>query len=292
MSSRASREKGAAVPTRPPRGPLRPGQWGESVNILVCVKQVPDTEAKVVVAEGGVSISERDITFIMNPYDEYAVEAAVRIKESSGDVTVALVTVGPPRADDALRLGLAMGADSATRVWDDGLEGLDGASVAVVLDAVARRVSFDLILCGRIAIDDATGEVPLRLASRLGLPQANAVTELSVAGGSALARCEVEGGSQTVQLQLPALVTAQKGLNEPRYPAIPAIMKARRMPIEAQTMADLGLQLDQVKAASKTRVDGLDVPAARSAGRVIQADSPEDAARELARLLRDEAKVL
>ncbi len=262
------------------------------MQILVCVKQVPDTEAKVVVAEDGVSITERDITFIMNPYDEFAVEAAVRIKEAAGDVTVSLVTVGPPRSDDALRLGLAMGADSATRVWDEALVGVDGAAVARVLDAVAHRTGFDLILCGRIAIDDAMGEVPLRLAARLGLPQANAVTELLVEGGSARARCEVEGGSQVVQLQLPALVTTQKGLNEPRYPAIPAIMKARRMPIEVLTPADLGLDAAEVAGAGKKRVDGLGVPPARGAGRIIAADSPEDAARELARLLRDEAKVL
>jgi electron transfer flavoprotein beta subunit len=262
------------------------------VQILVCVKQVPDTEAKVVVAEGGASISERDITFIMNPYDEYAVEEAVRIRESSGKATVSLVTVGPPRADDALRLGLAMGADTAARVWDEGLDSLDGAAVAAVLDTVARRNGFDLILCGRIAIDDAMGEVPLRLAARLGIPQANAVTELSIEDGSAVARCEVEGGAQTVRFQLPGLVTAQRGLNEPRYPAIPAIMKARRMPIEVHTLADLGLDLGQLKAGARMRVEGLDVPPARGAGRVIQSDTPEEAARELARLLRDEAKVL
>lgn len=263
------------------------------MRILVCVKQVPDTEAKVVVAEDGVSISERDITFIMNPYDEYAVEAAVRIREgSSSDVTITLVTVGPPRADDALRLGLAMGADSAMRVWDPALEGADGAGVAGVLSVVAQRVGFDLLLCGRIAIDDAMGEVPLRLAARLGIPHANAVTELSVDDDSARAKCEIEGGTQVVQLRLPALVTAQKGLNEPRYPAIPAIMKARRMPIELHSLESLGMDHDSVGAGTRVNVDGLTVPPARGAGRVIESDSPEEAARELARLLRDEAKVL
>lgn len=263
------------------------------MQILVCVKQVPDTEAKVVVAEDGVSISERDITFIMNPYDEFAVEAAVRIKEASAeDVSISLVTVGPSRADDALRLGVAMGAGAAARVWDQGLEGLDGGAVATVLGVVAQRAGFDLILCGRIAIDDAMGEVPLRLAARLGIPHANAVTELTVENGSARARCEVEGGSQVIELKLPAVVTAQKGLNEPRYPAIPAIMKARRMPIEVHTLESLGLDPDQARAASRTHVEGLDVPPARGAGRVIEADSPDEAARELARLLRDEAKVL
>jgi electron transfer flavoprotein beta subunit len=262
------------------------------VQILVCVKQVPDTEAKVMVADDGVSISERDITFIMNPYDEFAVEAAVRIKEATPDVTVALATVGPPRADDALRLGLAMGADSAVRVWDEALAAVDGSSVAMILEAVARSIGYDMVLCGRIAIDDAMGEVPLRLAARLGLPHANAVTELSLEGGTVRARCEVEGGTQVVELPLPALVTTQKGLNEPRYPAIPAIMKARRMAIETHTLASLGLDVGQVAAATRTRVDGLALPPARGAGHVIDADTPEEAARELARLLRDEAKVL
>ena len=187
-----------------------------------------------------------------------------------------------------------MGADSAIRVWEEALVGVDGAATAVVLDAVARKLGFDLILCGRIAIDDAMGEVPLRLASRLGLPHANAVTELSVEDGVALARCEVEGGSQVVKLVLPAVVTTQKGLNEPRYPAIPAIMKARRMTIDVHTLDSLGLDPGQVRAASKTHVGGLDVPPARGAGDVSSkpAHSAEDAARELARLLRDEAKVL
>ncbi len=263
------------------------------MRVLVCVKQVPDTEAKLAISGDGVSVVERDVQFIVNPYDEIAIEAAVRIKEqSSPDTTVDLVTVGPPRADDALRLGLAIGADSATRVWDAALERADGAALARVLEAVAQRGNFDLILCGRVAIDDALGEVPLRLAARLGVPHANAVTKLVVEGQHVNASSEIEGGTAVVEMDLPAVVTVQRGLNEPRYPAIPAIMKARRMPIEVLDLERLGIDRDVVVASSRSRVIGLTEPPRRDAARIIEAETPELAARQLALLLRDEAKVL
>lgn len=263
------------------------------MRVLVCVKQVPDTEAKLTISGDGVSIAERDVTFIVNPYDEIAIEEAVRIKEqSSPDTTVSLVTVGPPRADDALRVGLAMGADSATRVWDAALERTDGAAVARVLAAVAQEVSFDLILCGRVSIDDALGEVPLRLAARLGVPHANAVTKLVVEAQHVNASAEIEGGTAVVEMDLPAVVTVQRGLNEPRYPAIPAIMRARRMPIEVLDLERLGIDRDVVVASSRSRVVGLSEPPGRGAGRIIEAETPQLAARQLALLLRDEAKVL
>jgi len=257
------------------------------------VKQVPDTEAKVVTSGDGVSIVERDITFIMNPYDELAVEEAVRLKgTSSSPVTITLVTVGPPRADDALRLGLAMGADEAKRVWDPAVDSGDGAAVAAVLAAIATQVGFDLILCGRLAIDDGMGQVPLRMAARLGIGHATAVTKLSIEGEKVRARSEIDGGTQLVELRLPALITTQKGLNEPRYPAIPAIMKARRMPIELHTLESLGMDPDSFTTAAHSRLLRLSPPPARGAGRRIDAETPEQAARELAVLLRDEAKVL
>ncbi len=265
------------------------------MRIIVCVKQVPDTEAKLVIGPSGVAIEDRDITFILNPYDEYAVEEAVRIKEKLGGATsVTLVTVGPPRSEDALRLGLAMGAERALRVWADGLENADGWITATVLEAIARREGFDLILCGRVAIDDASGEVALRLAERLGVPHVNAVTSLSVAdgggNGSVTAESEAEGGRLVVTVDLPAVVTAQKGLNEPRYPAIPAIMKARRMEIETSSLEDLALAETNLQA--KTRLITLTEPPPRKAGRIVQADTPEEAAGVLAEFLRDEAKVL
>ena len=263
------------------------------MNIVVCAKQVPDTEAKVMVAAGGKAIDESGITFIMNPYDEFALEEAIRIKEATGGETeVTLVTVGPPRADDVLRLGMAMGADHAIRVWDPALEEADGAMTAKVLDAVVRDVGFDLVLCGRVAIDDSEGAVGIRLAERLGIPHLNAVTELKLDGSSVTARCEAEGGVQVVETSLPVLVAAQKGLNEPRYPAIPAIMKARRREIRLLSLADLGLTAEEIAAGTLAVVVALEAPAEQRIGRTVEGETPEEMARALALLLRDEAKVL
>ena len=263
------------------------------MNIVVCAKQVPDTEAKVSVGAGGKVIDESGITFIMNPYDEYALEEAVRIKEATADETqVTVVTVGPPRADDVLRLGMAIGADHAIRVWDPVLSDADGAATAKILDAVVRDVGFDLVLCGRLAIDDAAGAVGIRLAERLDIPHLNAVTKLTLSGAAVTARCEAEGGVQIVEAPLPVLVTAQKGLNEPRYPAIPAIMKARRREIRLLSLADLGLSADELASASLTTVVALEAPAEQRIGRTVEGDTPEEMARNLALLLRDEAKVL
>jgi electron transfer flavoprotein beta subunit len=263
------------------------------VRIFVCVKQVPDTEARLTALSDGVSIDERDITFIMSPYDEYAVEEAVRLKEASASpVSITVITVGPARADDVLRLGLAMGADSALRVWEPSLEGADGATVATLLAAAAHEIGFDLVLCGRVAIDDAMGEVPLRLAAKLGIPHANAVTKVALEGNRLHAHAEVEGGTDIVEMDLPALVTTQRGLNEPRYPSIHAIMKARRMPIELRSPESLGVDAAVLTSGCHTKLVRLTESPIGRVGRLIQADTPEQAARELALLLRDEAKVL
>ncbi len=277
----------------PPPAVAREGR-SVGLKIMVCVKQVPDTEAKLSVASSGTVIDETGITFIMNPYDEFAVEEAVRIKEALGsDTQVTAVTVGPPRAEDALRLALAMGVDEAIRVWDAELaEQADGAAVAQVLEAVVRDVGFDLVLCGRMAIDDAQGCVGIRLAQRLGIPHLNAVTKLGVDGVGVTAHCEAEGGVQVVEAALPILVTAQKGLNEPRYPAIPAIMKARRRDIRQVSLGDLGLGADEIDGASLTSVVALEAPSEQRIGRTVDGETPEELARNLALMLRDEAKVL
>lgn len=262
------------------------------MRIVVCTKQVPDTEAQLRVSPDGRSIEEADVTFIMNPYDEFAVEEAVQIRErgEAGTTTVTLVTIGPERAEEALRRGLAMGADSAVRVWDDSLAEADSGATAEALCAAVEHLGFDLILCGRVAIDDAAAQVGLRLAEKLGVPHGNAVTKLEVEEDRLVARCEIEGGSEILEIPLPALVTAQKGLNSPRYPAIPAVMKARRVEVTLLSPAELGVDRS-ADEGPKSRVLALEAPPARTAGRLIEGD-PEEAARTLAHLLRDEAKVI
>lgn len=262
------------------------------MRLVVCVKQVPDSEAKVTVAESGSSISERDVLFATNPYDEYAIEEAVRIGEQSPeDVDVILVSVGPPRVEEVLRRGLARGANSATRVSDEGQSASDGAAVAGILAHVLERLGFDLVLCGCLAIDDAAGEVGGRLAEILGIPHVTAVSHLEIRGRRAVAHRELDDGVEVVDVPLPALVTAQRGLNEPRSVGIAAILNARRATIEQLAGEELGLSSDQLGGLVRSRVVSLEAMQIARKGRIIRGE-PQEAAAELARLLRDEAKVL
>ncbi|MHB8867215.1 MAG: electron transfer flavoprotein subunit beta/FixA family protein [Thermoleophilia bacterium] len=261
------------------------------MRIVVCTKQVPDTEAQLKVAPDGRSLEESDVTFVMNPYDEFAVEEAIQLRErGEAGTTVTLLTVGPERTEEVLRRGLAMGADSAVRVFDESLAEADSGATAEALSAAVQRLGFDLILCGRVAIDDAAAQVGLRLAEKLGIPHANAVTQLGLDEGTLIAKCEIEGGAEVLQMPLPALVTAQKGLNAPRYPAIPAVMKARRVEITLLSSQDLGLD-PEAAAGRQSRILELEPPPVRPPGRLIDGD-PAEAARTLAHLLRDEAKVI
>ncbi|MCL6451757.1 MAG: electron transfer flavoprotein subunit beta/FixA family protein [Acetobacteraceae bacterium] len=261
--------------------------------MVVLVKHVPDTEARIAVAGGGRSISEEGINFVLNPYDEFAVEEALRLKERlGGQVTV--VTLGPERAKEALRTALAMGADEAVHLRDDALEGGDALSVSVALARALKDIPFDLILCGKQAIDDDSCQVGPRVAELLGIPQVTVVTKLEVdaAARTARAQREMDGYSEVVETPLPALVSAQKGLNEPRFPSLPGIMKAKRKEIKTLNLASLGLDASQVgRAGQGAEVQALEVPSRARRGRILTSDPPA-AAAELAALLRGEAKVL
>lgn len=263
------------------------------MNVVVCLKQVPDTELSLGIAQGGQDIDRGDINYVINPYDEHAIEEALRIKEKSGG-EVTLVAVGPGRYEEALRGGLAMGADRAIHVKDEALEGSDPMVIAYVLSKVIGGVDYDLILCGKQAIEDDSGQVGPALAEHLDLPQVTVVTKLEIDSDckKAVAHREVEGGIEVVETSLPAVVTAQKGLNEPRYASLRGMMKAKKMPVETKTIADLGISSDEVgKAGSKTHLIELTYPPKRSAGRILDGELAE-AVKELVRCLREEAKVL
>jgi electron transfer flavoprotein beta subunit len=262
------------------------------VRLVVCVKQVPDSEAKVKVAAEGLSISEQDITFVINPYDEYALEEAVRISGRLGEESeVLLLSVGPPRVAEALRRGLAAGGTLASRIWGESVEQADGALVARLLAAALEHVGYDLVLCGRLAIDDGAGEIGGRVAELLGIPHATAVSMLGVEGGRVVAHREVDGGVEIVELPLPAVITAQRGLNEPRYPAIPAIIKARRLPVDELTPETLSLDSGDVSGLARSRIVSLTALESARKRRRLEGE-PTETARELARLLRDDAKAL
>lgn len=263
------------------------------MNVVVCLKQVPDTELTLSIAEGGQDIDRGDLNYVINPYDEYAIEEALRIKEKFGG-EITLAAIGPERYEEALRGGLAMGADRAIHVKDDALEGSDPLVIAYILSKVIGGIEYDLILCGKQAIEDDSGQVGPALAEYLNLPQVTVVTKLEIDSESkkAVAHREVEGGIEVVETSLPAVVTTQKGLNEPRYASLRGMMKAKKMSIEARGIADLGISSDEVgKVGSKTHLIELIYPPKRSAGRILEGELVE-VVKELVRCLREEAKVL
>ncbi|MBO8170459.1 MAG: electron transfer flavoprotein subunit beta/FixA family protein [Bacillaceae bacterium] len=255
------------------------------MNILVCLKQTFDTEEKIVIENG--EISEDGVEFVINPYDEYAVEEAIKIKEEQGgEVTV--LSVGPSRAESALRTALAMGADKAILVDDESLFG-DEYTISKVLAAVAKRDSYDLILGGYMAVDDGSAQVGPRLAEELDIPHISTITGLEVNGDKVKVEKDVEGDTEIIEASMPVLLTAQQGLNEPRYPSLPGIMKAKKKPLERLTAGDIGINPDEIKA--KTEVLDQFLPPKKEAGKILEGEL-DDQVKELVQLLRNEAKVI
>lgn len=255
------------------------------MNIFVCLKQTFDTEEKIVVENG--KVKEDGVRFVMNPYDEYAVEEAIQLRDAHGG-TVTVVTIGPDRAQEALRTALAMGADEAVHISDESLFG-DEFSASGVLAAYFKDKNANIILCGNQAVDDGSGQVAIRLAELLNIPHIGTITKLEINGTDVVAHRDAEGDLEIVGGKLPVLVTAQQGLNDPRYPSLIGIRKANKKPLETPAAGDLGLSADAVKA--KTTVQETFLPAAKSGGRVLEGDN-DARVKELVNLLRNEAKVL
>lgn len=256
---------------------------------LVCLKQVPDTETQIKVTADGLGIVTDGIKYVINPYDEFSVEEALRIKEKfkAGDVTI--VGLGPDRVVEAMRTALAMGADKGVQVSDDALNQADPYCIAQTLAAVAKQLEFDIIFCGHRAIDDDLGETGAILAELLQIPQITLVTKIEVSADRKSVVCErdVEGGKEVVESPLPCVVTSQKGLNEPRYASLPGIMKAKKKPIDKKSLADLGVTLEpKLKCANFT------MPPERKAGQKFEGMEPAEVAKTVAGLLRTEAKVI
>jgi len=261
------------------------------MKLIALVKQVPDTETKVQVKPGETSISTDGITYVINPYDEYAIEEALRIKEAKGgDVT--LISLGWDKAAEALRTGLAMGADKAVHLNDPAFLGGDAHATALAIAKALKKLEFDLVLCGKQGIDYDNHQVGVRVAELLGIPHVSVVTKLELQDSKAIVHREIEGGSEVVEVPLPAVITCQKGLNEPRYASLKGIMQAKKKPLEAKKPADVDASPDEVgKAGAKLEVVSMSMPPDRPAGRVVEGE-PEDAAKQVVKLLRNEAKVI
>ena len=256
------------------------------MKIYVCVKHVPDTAAKITVVDG--SGFAETCKFIVNPYDEYAVEEAVQLTKQAGAGEVVIVTLGKESATTTMRAALALGGDRGILIKTDS-QFVDSALTARALQkAMEQDGPADLIICGRQSIDSEGMQTPYRLARAFDMPVVSDVIALSVAEGKAVAEREIGGGSREVlELGMPCVIAATRGLNEPRYPKLPDIMKAKKKEIKQIDMADLGLDL----TSPLTQIVNLEAVPERGAARMMEGSTREMVA-ELVRILKEEDKVL
>lgn len=250
------------------------------MRIAVCVKRVPDTESRIKIAADGRTIDESGVKFVLNPYDEYAVEEALRRREAAGSGEVVVISLGADASQETIRTALAMGADRGVLLKTD-QRSVDPLPVARALAAELRDGGYDLILFGKLAIDDYSHATGVMVGEILGLPCVGAVTHLELVDGKGKAEREVEGGVEVVEFSLPAVLTTDKGLNEPRYPALKGIMAAKKKLLEVKPV---------VLEAGGWEVLELALPPERKPGRIV-GEGP-DAVPALIAALRTEAKVL
>jgi electron transfer flavoprotein beta subunit len=251
------------------------------LNSVVCIAQVPDTEARIKIAPDGRHIDETGIKFIVSPYDEFALEEAIRLKEKQGgDVTV--VSFGLDRVQQALRECLARGATKALQVKGDAGDA-DALGIAKVLAAAVKSLPHDVVFFGKQGVGTDNSLAGPMVAELLGYPQANVVTHVEFGDGKLIAHREIEGAA--------AVVTAQKGLNEPRYASLKGIMAAKKIAIDTKSVADLGLQ-DSDIFSQRVRVVSLELPPEKSGGRKIDGADAAVAAKEIVKYIREEAKAL
>ncbi|VAX32893.1 Electron transfer flavoprotein, beta subunit [hydrothermal vent metagenome] len=260
------------------------------MNIIVCIKQVIDTAAKISVSGG--KVDSAGSPRVMNPYDEFAVEEALQIKQRKPDTEITLISLGPESFKEVLKKGLAMGADHAVHLSDPQFETLDNLGVARALATAIQKRPHDLILSGRQAVDDDMAQVGPALAVLLQIPFVTVVTDLQFSGDYKQAKItrQIEGGSETLDVSVPFLVTCQKGLNTPRLPSLKGIIAAKKKPVTTLSANDIGFDVASL-GNPRVRQAELALPPTRKKGAVL--DGPlETSLPELVRLLREEEKVV
>jgi electron transfer flavoprotein beta subunit len=260
------------------------------VEIVVLLKQVPSTESLIEIDADGLSIKTADIKWVISPYDEFAVEEALRIRETHGG-KVTILTVGPDKAAEAIRTALAMGADEGILINDPAALGCDALGVARVLAAALKQMPYDLIIAGQRAVDDDNYLVGTAVAEFLEIPNVSIVNKQDIGDGKISCRRTIEGGLVVIEAPLPALFTTQRGLNEPRYASLPGIMKAKKKPLATKTLADIGLEAASL-GQPKVKIVALQPPSQRKGGRLVEGETAAEKAAELLRLLAEEAKVI
>jgi len=244
------------------------------------MKSVPSSETKVKINSDGVTIEQTDVVFEINPYDEYAIEEAIRAKEAHGG-KVTILTLGAATATQNIRKALAMGADEALHLICENAELADSSTIAELLYSAIKEIEYDVIFCGKKAIDCDNHQVPNRLAQLMDIPAVTAISNLELTTESGSAKRNIEGGTELISVNLPALFSAEKGLNEPRYASLPGIMAAKKKPLEERQVS---------LSNEKLTILSLELPPPKPKGRIV-GEGPE-AAGELVRILREEAKVI
>ena len=247
------------------------------MKILVTVKRVPDPETRIKLDASGSGIQKDGVKFVVNPFDENAVEEALRQKEAGKADEIVVLSIGNPEVVEQIRTALAMGADRGVHVTASGIDNLTAARIVA---KVAQQEGCELVLTGKQAIDDDAAQVGPMAAQILGWPQATFAYKLTIAEGEATVEREVDGGLETIKIGLPALVTTDLRINEPRYASLPGIMKAKRKEIKEVTLADLGID-----GAAVVTTESLALPPARTGGRKVET------AEELFAILHNELKV-
>jgi len=248
------------------------------MKLAVCINHVPDTATKINIAADGKTIDRAGVTYIIGPYDEFALEECLRLKEKNGgDVTA--ISLGGDTHKETLRKALAMGADKAILLKDDNAR--DSFAVARALADYLKEISPDVVFFGKQSVDYDDGAVGVMVAEMLGMPSVSVCVKLEIVNGKATAEREIEGGREVVEATLPAVFTAQKGLNEPRYPSLKGIMGAKSKPIEERPASVV---------AGKTELIKMEKPPAKAGGKIVGTDA--SAVPELVRLLHEEAKVV
>ena len=266
------------------------------MKVLALVKHVPDSTTTIKVKEDGSGIETTGVKFVMNPFCEFGVEAALRLREKNpgANAEVTALTLGPSDSVNVLRTAYAMGVDKVIHLCDDLFANLDELTAARVIATAIKDMEFDVILAGKLAIDYDSGQAGPALAECLGWPHVGAVVNIEWGGDfkSATVRRRIEGAEEVVEVRFPCLLTCDKGLGEPRYPSLPGLMKAKKKPVDVKDTATLGFSAaDLSREASATWMGEFAPPPPRPPGRMLKGE-PEEAAKELVKLLRDEEKMI
>jgi electron transfer flavoprotein beta subunit len=242
----------------------------QSVDIVVCVKQVPDTAVERTLKPGEATLDRQTPDGLINELDEYAIEEGLRIAEAQGG-EVTILSMGPEKATESIRKALSMGADKAVHVSDEALAGSDALVTSLVLAAVLKQAGFDLVICGSESTDARTGVLPAMLAERLGVPQLTLASKVDISGSEVTIRRVTDDGYAVVTGSLPAVISVVEKINEPRYPSFKGIMAAKKKPVQAMSLADVGVPAAVTGlAGSATQVTGFAARGLRAAGVVVK----------------------